>query len=165
MIGIYFNESGYYIQGSRIERAWSCSLAVTETGTPIFSPTHHLCGVLYRVLRELETLQTTEDIIIYNDSRLIEEINGVVEPLDDTHEQWISVYRKELLPHIRSHVLFRKKSIEFVRQRVEAGQKRLIGSIDPAVHLENIRRKEHETEQRKERTLQRFKEDWTNGNR
>lgn len=169
MIGLYFNESGYYVQGSRIEEAWSCSPALTESGTPILPPTHHLCGVLYRALRAVQATQTTEDIVVYSDSRLIEEINGAATPLDDTHERWLEIYRRRLLPHIRSHVLFRKKPTEFVRKHVEAGHQKMIGSVDPQVRLEaitrEIDRKQKEIEARKARVLERFKEDWNNGHR
>ena len=105
-----------------------------------------------------------EDVVVYNDSRLIEEINGVVIPLDDTHARWLEIIRRRTLPQLRSHVLFRKKSTRFVTQYVEAGQKSLIGSVDPKTRLDIMQKENDREEERKKNTLQRFKRNWNNGN-
>ena len=109
-----------------------------------------------------------EGVVVYNDSRLIEEINGVISPLDDTHNKWLEIIRRRILPQLRSHVLFRKKSTIFVTQYVEAGQQTLIGSVDPKARLramqKEIERRENVIKERKENVLQRFKRKWKDGN-
>jgi len=102
MIVVYFNETGYYVVGGGIEIAQSCPQALTESGTPIFLALHHTYWMLYRALKELQGKEMGEDVVVYNDSRIIEEMNGVAEPFDNICDRWQKAIRRKLLPAIRS---------------------------------------------------------------
>lgn len=133
MISVFFNEAGYYIKGDGIEVARSCPPALTESGSTVLPPLHHLYAVLYHVMKEVQTGNGQEDIMIYSDSRLIEEINGVIESMDDTCTRWVKQIRRNLIPAVRSCVIFRKKSSDLIGRRVQEGLDRMIGSVDVAV--------------------------------
>lgn len=132
MITIYFNETGYYVIGGGIEIAQSCPPALTESGSPVFHPLHHTYWMLFRALKDVQGKKTQEDVMVYNDSRIIEEMNGIAEPFDETCGRWQKAIRRNVLPAIRACVLFRKKPSGFIGERVVEGQKTLLSPLSLA---------------------------------
>jgi hypothetical protein len=87
-------------------------------------------GVLERALRNVQNASSAENIAVYNDSRVIEEINGNAEPLDDVCRRWCDVIRQQRLPDIKPVVYFRKKSPDFISDNITRGHLALIHSVD-----------------------------------
>ena len=155
MIVVYFNETGYYVVGGGIEIAQSCPQALTESGTPIFLALHHTYWMLYRALKELQGKEMGEDVVVYNDSRIIEEMNGVAEPFDNICDRWQKAIRRKLLPAIRSCFLFRKKPSTFVDENVAKGQTSLIHPLSVGEREEITKRYAKQLEIRQKRQLAR----------
>lgn len=153
--------------GGGIEVAQSCPQALTESGSPIFLALHHAYWMLYRALKELQGKGVGEDVIVYNDSRIIEEMNGVAGPFDDICERWQKAIRRKLIPAIRSCVLFRKKPSTFVDDNVSQGQRSLIHPLSAKEREEIAERyvKQLETRQKRQlaRRVQRFRSTYWNG--
>lgn len=168
MIVVYFNESGYYIVGGGIEVAQSCPPALTESGSPIFLTLHHTYWMLFRALKELQGKSVSEDVVVYNDSRIIEELNGVADPFDETCQRWLNAIRRKLIPAVRSCVLFRKKPMGFVSEHVAAGHKKLLSSIPESEKVAIAERLKRSLEIRSKRQLarkaQRFRKSYWSGN-
>lgn len=166
MITVYVTKEGYYIQGEGVEATLRCSPAMDDQGTPIFHELHHTYKVMYLALKEVARKDAIQgDVMVYNDSRIIDELNGTTQPLDDVCRTWQRVIRRELVPHIRSLVLFRKKHTEFIARNVRAGQCMLTPQ-DPALISElSDRAQKLETSRArsfKTRAYERFKRMWHN---
>lgn len=157
MISLFFNETGYSVQGDGIEIVQSCSPAVDTDGNRVFNPIHHLYGVCFRALQELVSFSSIEDITVYNDSRVIDELNGVATPNDSTCGHWHSVINRSVLPTIKACVLFRKKSPDYVAARIRTAQDKSIVVIDPN---ELIRANKVNDINRRTKKVQSFKEQW-----
>ena len=157
MISLFFNETGYSIQGDGVEIVQSCSPAVDSNGNRVFSPIHHLYGVCFKALQELVTFSTAEDITVYNDSRVMEELNGVTTPQDSTCGDWHAVIIRSIIPAIKACVLFRKKSPEYVAARIRTAQEKSIVVIDPN---ELIRANRQNDNDRRTKKVRSFKENW-----
>jgi hypothetical protein len=162
MITVFFNETGYYVVGGGIEIAQSCPPALTESGSPVFLTIHHTYWMLFRALKEIQGKKSQDDVMVYNDSRIIEEMNGVVEPFDDTCDRWQKAIRRNVLPSIRSCVLFRKKPATFVAENVAHGQHTLIRTLSVRERTDMMDRYVQQLEIRQKRQLarkaQRFRE-------
>lgn len=117
MITILFNEYGYFIEGPELRVVQKCSAKQNDI--------HHLYLVLTKALSEV--LDINDDIIIYNNSRVIDEINGVIKP--DISELLIC-FRQDILPKIKGVVFFRKKDIS---QKILSEQSILVKQILPNV--------------------------------
>jgi hypothetical protein len=161
MITVFFNEDGYYVTGGGVDIARRCRPAITQNGDRIFQPIHHTYMVLYQALCELKAGQ--DDVIVYNDSRIIDEINGTVEPIDDVCRRWLQILRQDVLPMMRSIVFFRKKATDVVNRSVAQGHSMLV-ELDPKIKNKMVEReaslKKAESKKRSRRILQRFKDAW-----
>jgi hypothetical protein len=166
MITVFVNKEGYYVAGEGVEATLKCSPATDERGYPIFHELHHTYKVMFLALREVARKQSIQgDVIVYNDSRIIDELNGSIQPLDEICRKWQLAIRRELVPCIRSLVFFRKKTADFVDTKVATG-KAMLAPADPAILGELAQR--IETAQREQartfkgRVLDRFKRMWKN---
>jgi hypothetical protein len=130
MIRVFFTEDGYYIVGEGIEVVRSCSPACTERGDRIFQPLHHEYKVLYLALGELCNTDISDDVMVYGNSRIVDEVNGVVQPLDSTCERWLMLLRRNVIPAVRAVVFFRKKAMNDVQRTLLEAQKALSLQID-----------------------------------
>lgn len=164
VITIFVNADGYYITGEGIETARRCSPALTKRGDPILLPLHHTYGILLLALKELIDAAVKDDVMVYNDSRIIDEINGFVQPLDDTCEQWLQVLHRDIVPRIRSVVFFRKKSPTHVNAVVQSGHQIMLSNIDQVTKIKLAEQAKNTAEKnlkrRKTKLVERLKKSW-----
>lgn len=130
MIRVFFNEDGFYVAGESVEISRRSAPATTERGDRIFQPIHHTYKILYNALSEIRSLGIKEDVIVFGDSRIIDEVNGYCQPLDDTCDQWVKILRRDVLPTVRSVVFFRKKPASFIRETIGREHARMLPSLD-----------------------------------
>lgn len=165
MITVFVNKEGYYVAGEGVEATLRCSPATDDHGNPIFHELHHTYKVMFLALKEVARKQTiTGDVIVYNDSRIIDELNGSIQPLDETCGRWQQTIRRELMPHIRSIVMFRKKATDYIRSQMKIGDTLLSTNTEALSEL-SCRMDKIEQEQIrgfKARVLDRFKRMWKN---
>ena len=109
MITVFLNEDGYYVTGENVDVTQRFSPALTTHGDRIFQTIHHVYKVLYLALCEVHAMNIQDDVMVYNDSRIIDEINGNVESLDSTCDKWLKILNRRTIPSIKSVVFFRKK--------------------------------------------------------
>jgi len=130
VIRVFFNEDGFYIAGESVEISRRSSPAVTERGDKIFQPIHHTYKILYNALAEIRAMSIQEDVIVYGDSRIIDEVNGYCKPLDETCDQWVKVLRRDILPTVRSVVFFRKKPASQIKDTIGREHARMLPPIN-----------------------------------
>lgn len=166
MIAVFVSKEGYYIHGDGVEAALRCSQALDDQGNPIFHELHHTYKVMFLALEIVARKQMIHgDVVVYNDSRIIDELNGSIPPLDDVCQRWRQVIRREIMPRVRSIVLFRKRAQDFIAAKM-AGVNNLIVQHDPAV-MQELAVKSNQMERErsrstKARVLDRFKRMWKN---
>jgi hypothetical protein len=166
MILVFVTKDGYYVAGEGVEASFKCSPATDERGYPIFNEIHHTYKVLFLALREVARKRDIQgDVLVYNDTRIVDELNGDVQPLDDVCRKWQQTIRRELVPAIRSLVFFRKKNAEYIKSQVKSGEV-LLTPGDPAKLNElatKLTQLEKEAAQSfKTRAIARFKRTWKN---
>lgn len=162
MITIFVNKDGYYVAGEGIEATLKCSPATDECGHPIFHELHHTYKVMFLALKEVARKQNIQgDIMVYNDSRIVDELNGSLPPFDDICRRWQTAIRRELVPCIRSLVFFRKKATELVNTKVAIGKTLLTDSPTIAIELAQ-KLEQNKVRSLKGRVLDRFKRMWKN---
>jgi hypothetical protein len=168
VITVYFNHKGYYITGEGIDIARSCSPALDDSGNPLFDIEHHLYYVAIFALAELKDREVKEDILVYNDTRIIEELNGMASALNEYSEELALYVKRQLLPLIKGIVLFRKKDPSFINKNVRQGHNTLIGSVDQSLKREKFtelfNKIEAEKEEIKKKQVRKFKDSWFGGN-
>jgi hypothetical protein len=167
MITVFVTKEGYYVKGEGVEASLRCSPALDSHGNPIFHELHHTYKVMFLALKEVARKGCIKgDVIVYNDSRIIDEMNGNAKPLDEVCQKWQMLFRRQVLPHIRSIVVFRKKASDYIMSQVRLGHSLLTPS-DPATINELTERLEKAEVEKirsfKGRILDRFKRMWTNG--
>ena len=159
MIKVFFNEEGYYISGDDVNIARRCSPALTDKGDPIFQSIHHQYKVLYLALGELT--DTSDDIIVYNQSRIIDELNGTIDPLDSSCKEWVDVLRRNTIPNVRGLIFFRKKNVD---AEVTSGHKKMLNQIDIDEKMELAKQieaqKQSALKARNKRIIERFKNEF-----
>jgi len=168
VIRVFFNEDGYYVAGEGVEIARCCSPALTERGDRIFQPLQHTYKVLYLALCELRTLSISDDVMVYGDSRIIDEINGTTESLDATNNKWLNALRRSVIPSIKSVVFFRKKAAGDIQREISAVHSAMLPQVDQHT-LEEIARKEEEQrieqqQQRSKQQVAQLRDNWFGGN-
>lgn len=168
MIRVFFTEDGYYVTGESIEVTRQCSPALTSRGDRIFLPLHHEYKVLYLALCELRHANITDDVIVYGASRLIDEMNGNVRPLDTTNEQWLRVLKRNVIPSIKAVVFFRKKEAVAVQKTLTDAHGKFLPQVDRRT-LQEIAAAEDEareviTKNTKRGLIARLREQWFGGN-
>lgn len=166
MITVAVSTNGYYVVGEGTEATMRCHPATDDFGTPIFHELHHAYKVMFLALQEVARIQNAQgDVIVYNDSRIIDELNGTAPPLDDTCRRWLRAIRRELVPSIRSVVIFRKKSNDYIKMQIKAGES-LLATNDPVLLAKlahQLETNKRETlKNRKARILDCFKRIWRN---
>lgn len=164
MISVFFNEDGYYVTGESIEISRRCSPALTIRGDKIFQSIHHTYKILFLALCELRDIDVTHDVIVYNDSRIIDEVNGVIAPLDDTCQTLLQILRRNTIPSIRSLILFRKKPTNHINEVISKAHNNMIAQIGVTRKLElaAIEQKALEAENNKQKreAVARMKKYW-----
>jgi len=105
-----------------------------------------------------------EDVIVFGDSRIIDEVNGYCQPLDEICNQWVKILRRDVLPTIRSVVFFRKKPASFIRETIAREHARMLPSLDinmarrialkAAEHIQTI------TQNRRKQSRDRLRKSW-----
>lgn len=164
MITVFFNEDGYHVTGDGVEATHRCSPALTLRGDRIFQPVHHMYKVLYLALCELRDMNVASDVMVHNDSRIVDEINGLTEPLDETCAQWVRVIRQDILPTILPVVFFRKKPTTYVNSIISASQQAMLSKADLSqkqnLALREVRIREEQEKEKRHRTIQRLRESW-----
>lgn len=168
MIRIFFTEDGYYVAGESIEVTRSCSPALTARGDRIFQPLHHEYKVLYLALSEIREANISDDIIVYGTSRIIDELNGNVRPLDSTNERWLSVLKRDVIPFIKAVIFFRKKELKAVQQTLADAHGQMLAQLDRRT-LETIAAHEIERNQslesnKKQQLIQKLRDSWFGDN-
>ena len=163
MIKVFFNETGYYTVGEGVEISRRCSPALTERGDQIFQPIHHAYRVCFLALKELAYIDVRDDVMVYSDSRIIDEVNGIAKPLDDTCEQWLQTLLRSVVPSIKAVVFFRKKSIGEIQASIDRGHKKMLPQIDERT-AERITKSVDKTQERKQRAIERLRTKWFGAN-
>ncbi len=165
MITVFVSKEGYYLNGEGVEAALRCSPALDDQGNPIFHELHHTYKVLYMALQAVAGKQKIEgDVIVYNDSRIVDELNGNTSFLDEVCERWGRGIRREVLPRIKSIVTFRKKPHAFVVKQIMLGEGMMTDSdqlMKIATQIEDA--KKQQGRNMKSRVLEKFKRMWKNG--
>ena len=172
MITVFFNEDGYYIAGEGVHVARRLHPACTDRGDKIFPQIHHTYKIIYLALCEIRDMSVKEDVMVYNDSRIIDEINHVIEPFDQSCEVWLNILQRHVIPAIRSVIFFRKKPTNQIKETIATSHKDLLVQLDARTR-EDIMAAEYNISQRlettrKQKLIKRFKQSWfgkNNGNR
>lgn len=144
MIRVFFNEEGYYIAGENVEISRRFSPAITDRGDKIFQSIHCTYKILYSALCELKQIHIKEDIMVYGDNRIIDEINGICLPLDDSCDQWLKIIRRHIVPSIRSVIFFRKKPFDQIKTTISNGMSKMMPTIS-SVAVEQIQKSQQKS--------------------
>lgn len=164
MIIVTFNDKGYQVLGDNTEIVRSCSPSLTERGDPIFQVIHHTYKILYLALNEIRDMKTNDDVTVYGDSRIIDEMNGVVSPLDSVCDQWTKLMRRVTLPSIKGVVMFRKKAASEVAITIQQSHERALKNVDRNVLAElakkEINYRKQMSVQRKRSLVSKLRENW-----
>jgi hypothetical protein len=140
------------------------SPALDQNGRQIFSDSLHLYKVFETALTEdfFYALEKREEIIVYNDSRIIDEINGNIIPIIKEHEQFKNLIRRDILPEIMGIVFFRKCSKKFLDSMIQKGHEKMLNKLSPEDRLGMIKKliesKKQISTSRNQRILSKFKE-------
>jgi hypothetical protein len=118
MILVHLNKDGYYVTGPGIEITRSCSASL--------EPLHHIHIVLWYALLEFVGEEVREEIVIYNDSRIIEDMNGDTQPIDDFCRHVQTKIRQELLPRIGTKVMFKKENLAKINSSIAAAHDNML---------------------------------------
>ncbi len=164
MIEVFFNKTGYYIIGPNIEIAKSVNPLKIE-GENVLTDLQHLYAVLSMVLIELlSNPSSKEDITIYSDSRLIEDMRGITSGMDELCVKTVRYLRRKVIPSIKGVIFFRKKSSDYINSKIKSGQDALIGELDDSIKDREIAKVEQtiadNNQQNKRNRIQNFKQDW-----
>lgn len=127
MIKIFFNDDGYYIIGENIEISRRCFPALTDRGDRIFQPLHHAYRICFLALKEIQN--SNDDIMVYSDNRIIDEISGSVTPLDETCQKWRRAILHFIIPSIKSVVFFRKRSSNEINANITKGHNKMLALV------------------------------------
>ena len=164
MITVFLNEDVYYVTGENVDVVRRCSPALTDHGDRIFQVIHHVYKVLYLALCEVHEMNIGDDVMVYNDSRIIDEINGVVEPLDTTCDKWLKILNRNTIPSIRSVVFFRKKPATRVNLAVTEAHERMLvklsGQEQQQIADRETKLREAHTKSRNHNLVDRLRKTW-----
>lgn len=143
MINCYFNEAGYYIKSNSFELASKTNIAVDEDGEPKYDGLQHLYFGLISILMHLENQSGT--VYIYNDSRIINDLNGAT-TLGPWYDKMVQFIKRVLLPKIKGVVFFKKKSSEeltkIIRETINTLQLDVkLAGPKPRSKTENLKRR------------------------
>lgn len=157
MISVFINNTGYYIKGGGIEIARRCPQSADD------SQLYHEYKVLLLALVELKDVKQKEDVAVYNNTRIIDEMNGHTKPLDDACMCWQRCIRREVLSNISSIVFFVKKTSEYIDSNINSGFQILL-NVDPTLRQQILEKQEKQNviNQKKKRTsiIDKFRKNW-----
>lgn len=155
-IALFLDKNGYYITGQNIELIKSCAPRTDDEIS-------HLYTVLIHGLLEFVNRKIDSDIIVYNDTRIVDELNGNTEPINTEYVMYV---RRLLIPHLPVMVWFHKKPNEFIRAKISNAYNALIGSVDVERRnrkaMEIAQHLEESQKQNKYSKSKKFKESWLN---
>jgi len=158
MLLVRFNTNGYYIKGDGVDIIQRCSPASTDRGDNIFQPIHHTYKVLFIALSNLIDKDFNGDAMVYNDTRIIDELNSNIEPLDEVCAAWVKIIKRDIIPRIKPLMFFRKKNVD---AEIAVAQEQL---VNPSEIYDLIPEVQNSQKTRKSKIIQKFKENW-NANR
>lgn len=166
MIFVYLNHNGYYVKGDGIEAALSCSPSLDENGEPFYPAHCQVYAVLAKALNELRGQEIGDEVMVFNDSRVIDEMNGAVSPLDDLSTEFRDRIRKEIIPEIGVNIFFRKKNTRTIMREVLDAKRAMVDVPDKKKKLELLSQQEEQINRSNSvRALNKLKENWNNGKR
>lgn len=157
MISIVFNENGYVISGEGVEVSRRCLPARTIDGDEIFQNIHHSYKVLYLALEELRYISSNEDVMVYGDSRIIDEINRLVPPIDSECQKWYEIINWHTIPTIKPVVFFRKQATNWVSKYINDAHSKTFEEIDSKTKSKILK---HNKPSFKNRALEKLKKNW-----
>lgn len=111
----YFNGTGYTISGPDVCLVVKLN-PLTDKNGPIFSDREHLYRVLLALLKEITHVNSSA-IYIYNDSSIIDEMNGI-RPIDEWGGTIVRYIHRNIMPKIQSIVYFNKESISRINHEI-----------------------------------------------
>jgi hypothetical protein len=164
MIIAYVNKDGYYIVGQEVECCRKMSPALDQEGNQIFSNSLHLYKVLETLLKEdcFSSQGQREEVIIYNDSRLIDEINGNIHPLIVENRAYRDHLRRNIIPLAKGIIFFRKCSAQFLNSMISKGQSKMLNKISDEQKINMINKTIHarkaSIDSKRKSVLAKFKE-------
>lgn len=129
-----FNNNGFVITGKDIDIKFNCS------PNKFWDPIDQLYIILIKALSELKNHQA--NIICYNDSKIIEELNGSIKTISDTSKILRDTVLRKIIPTMKGFVFFEKRAVNIPPFRYK----------DPPVLLE-----------KKINKAEKLKEQWFNG--
>lgn len=152
MTEIFLGTSGYLISGAH-ESIFKC-LKPEGLDSNIF-----LYQLLYGSLTEVRAID--DQITVYNDSRLVEELNGVVKPLTLEAQAWLLFIRRHVIPKTKGRIFFNKRSNEFIEEKMKENGLLDQRKVSKDLAVDKVFRKS-----RKRNDPERFKSRWfgANGN-
>lgn len=155
MINIYVNLDGYYITGPNIEIAARCPMQ------PDVHPLLHQYAVIFAALIDLRSSGSKDDVIVYNDSRIIEELNGTALPLTPDLQNWNAYIKQTVIPMVSGIVFFRKKNASFLAQKINAAFISMLPPVDPiAFTMDN-----NKVRNQKQEKIDKLKKAWFSDDR
>jgi len=161
MMELAFNEAGYYVRGVTHESSMAVTPRTDPEGNLVFHSLEQQYAVLIRALTEISGHEVSEDIIVYNDTRIIEELSGIADPM---FPEMTNHVRRNIIPEIKGCVWFHKKSPAFVQGRVQEGIDGLVNTLDAGTRtkqaLESERRSLRATDEKKRIRVHRLKRGW-----
>jgi hypothetical protein len=161
MILVFINNKGYYIKGSKMEIALSCSPKLNDSGEPLYDEQYHIYAILAKALNNLRQQNLTEDVMVYNDTRMIDEMNGTLRPMDDLNASFRDGIRRTILPEISANVFFRKKSQAVLEQQIDNARRSLVDIPNKLKIIDKlIENKEQIQKRRSIKALKKLKERW-----
>lgn len=164
MISVFINNKGYYIKGNGIEIALSCSPKRNDSGELLYDEQYHVYAVLAKALNNLRQQKLTEDIMVYNDTRMIDEMNGMLRPLDDINASFRDGIRRTILPEINANVFFRKKSQIVLAQHIDNARHNMVSVPNKLKIIDKlIEIREQAYKSRSIKALRKLKEKWIHG--
>ncbi len=116
MINCYFDDESYYILGKDIEVFSTIKNEETD-------PIRRAYWMFLVLLPELSLEK--DNVTFYNDSRLIDEMNGTVNPLDDWAREAKRI-SNQMLTSLYGIALFRKLDSNRLEKMVAVGREKMI---------------------------------------
>lgn len=153
MIRLFWNNSSYLITGDGVE--------IIKKVTPPGDVSEHivLYAVLTEALKEIIALDTKEDLVAYNNTRLIDEIRGETSCLDEQSRQLRNSIIRNVLPRIKSFIIFKKKDVNFITSNIEKFSAKLLRE---PVFLDTEKNIDQSALLLKQKALERFKNGTSN---
>lgn len=119
MTNCYFDTDSYYIVGRDLE-------VYSTIKNPETDPIRRAYWMLLMVIPEFASEK--DNITFYNDSRVIDEMNGMIHPLDEWTREAKRI-SNNMLASLYGIVLFRKIDTNKLSKTVDVGREKLIDPV------------------------------------